>query len=324
MRASSQKISIIIPTKDRPQDLARCLESILNQTLLPDEIIIVDASDAQELNSNIIARVNEKAKTIHLHTAAGLTHQKNAGVKASSGDILFFLDDDILPEKDFVKEIVDVFNHDKEGKVAGVGGRIISPEIKARRGRLSVNPVSAAYYLLVRAIHIVFLLGVKGDGKFRASGLGTHPYGASEVKRVENVRGGAGAYRKKIFTEFSFDENLHGYCLMEDADFSYRVSRKYVNIYTPHAKLIHNYSPVARDSRYQIEKMRVENLYYLFKKNLPQTLKHKLTFYWAVIGLCVRGTLQTVVARNMGILKGLLAGLINILMRRNKLRKPRT
>ena len=36
------KISAIIPTYNRPQDLANCIQSILNQSVKPDEIIVID------------------------------------------------------------------------------------------------------------------------------------------------------------------------------------------------------------------------------------------------------------------------------------------
>ena len=43
------KISVIIPTKDRTEDVIRCLKSISIQTVLPDEVVIVDSSDTEEL-----------------------------------------------------------------------------------------------------------------------------------------------------------------------------------------------------------------------------------------------------------------------------------
>lgn len=311
MTSNSQKISIIIPTKDRPQDLVKCLESVLSQTLLPDEIVIVDASDTEKLDSSVIAELNKKIKTIYLHTAAGLTHQKNVGAKACSGDIIFVLDDDVILEKNFVKEIIKVFDNDSERKVAGVCGRIDNPKVKSRHGWL-VNSLLAIYSVLMRTIAVVFLLTKAGDGTFQVSGFANHPCISSEAKRTEALSGGLTAWRKEILAEFKFDENLHGYCFMEDADFSYRVSRKYVNIYTPYAKVIHCRSPAARNKSYQIEKMLIENYCYLFKKNLPQDLKHKLAFYWALIGLGLQRILLAITGRNIGILRGLIAGLVSM------------
>jgi len=308
--SNSQKISIIIPTKDRPQDLARCLESLSNQTLLPDEIIIVDASDMEELDSSVIAKLNKKIKTTHLHTAAGLTHQKNVGVKACTGDIIFVLDDDVVLKEDFVKEIVDVFDNDSERKVAGVCGRIVSTQKHDSRSLRSM--LVAAIGAVHRAIAVVFLLRKRGDGTFRASGFPNYPYATSEVKRVEFLPGGLTAWRKEILSEFKFDEKLEGPSILEDVDFSYRVSRKYVNIYTPRAELVHNPSPVARIDTIARGKMLIENSYYLFKKNLPQTLKYKLAFYWAVVGLGLVAILYGIAGRNIELLKGLAAGLVSM------------
>lgn len=309
---NSRRISVIIPTKDRPEDLSKCLDSILLQTLLPDEIVIVDGSGTNEFDSNIIARVNEKVKTIYLHTTAGLTHQKNVGVRASSGDILFFLDDDVVLEKDFIKEIEDIFDQDPEGKVAGVCGNIITP--KEKDGWSVRYILIGAIQALNRLIATVFLLSKKGNGKFRASGFATYVYGAKEVKSIEFLPGGLTAYRREVFAEFEFDENLNGYCYMEDDDFSYRVSRKYKNVYTPYAKLFHNASSTARTNTATREKMLIENSYYLFKKNIPQTPKHKLAYYWAVIGLCLSAILNSITGRNIGLLKGFIAGLASITM----------
>ncbi|GAI81295.1 unnamed protein product, partial [marine sediment metagenome] len=261
--------SVIIPTKNRPQALVECLDSVSNQTLLPDEIIVVDASDTEELNSGIVVRVNENVKTICLHTAiAGLTHQKNVGVKACSGDIVFFLDDDIVLEKDFIKEIVSVFDDDHERKIGGVCGQIISP-----RKRRSYSPRSlliAAIEAVDKAIAIIFLLRKKGNGTFRASGFPNYPYNVDELKRVEFLSGGLTAWRKEIFDDFKFDENLKGSSYNEDVDFSYRVSRQYINMYNPYARSIHKDSPLARGNSNEIQKYILENSYYLHKKNFPR------------------------------------------------------
>ena len=49
MNDSSYKISIIIPTYNRPNDLNKCLQSVLEQTVIPNEIVIVDDGRLEEL-----------------------------------------------------------------------------------------------------------------------------------------------------------------------------------------------------------------------------------------------------------------------------------
>jgi GT2 family glycosyltransferase len=296
------KISVIIPTKNRFHDIIECIKSILVQTLLPDEIIIVDASDTQELNSKIEEFKSEKTKSLYIHTKPGLTYQRNVGIGASCGDIVFFLDDDVILDNDFVKEIVNVFENDKERKIGGVCGDIIN--IK-NQNRSVIHSLKGTISSILATIFFRYKIG---NGKFRLSGFPTYPYGVNKILNVECLPGGLTAYRRAVLNEFKFDENLHGYCFMEDDDFSYRVSRKYKNVYAPYAKVIHNVSLIARNHQYAKMKMLIENHYYLFKKNIPQTFKHKFAFYMSICGLFV----MIMIARDKNALKGLIDGMINI------------
>ena len=301
------KISIVIATKNRFRDIIKCIESILIQTLLPDEIVIVDSSDTQELKSKIKELKLEKTKIIYLHTKPGLTYQRNVGIKASSGDVVIFLDDDVILDNDYTKEIMRVFNDDLEKKVGGIMGNIINNTEK--QSQSLIYSIKMAIYTIFATI---FFFNKIGNGKFRLSGFPSYPYGVNKILNVECLPGGLTAYRREVLNELKFDENLHGYCFMEDDDYSYRVSRKYINVYTPYAKVIHNVSPIARDYQYAKMKMLIENHYYLFKKNFPQTIKHKFAFYMSICGLF----LMAIIERNKDGLKGLIDGMINI--KRNK------
>jgi GT2 family glycosyltransferase len=134
-------------------------------------------------------------------------------------------------------------------------------------------------------------------------------YGAEEVKNVEFLSGGLTAYRREVFKDLKFDEDfLDAHLYTDDEDFSYMVSRKYRNVYTPYAKLVHNPSPIGRVNPYTRAKMTVEARYYLLKKNFPHTLKHTLAFWWSVVGLLVQAML-TVNKENV---KGVISGVSDI------------
>lgn len=252
------------------------------QTLLPDEIIVVDASDSDSLKNRLEQKFGGNINIIYNHSTPGLTHQRNVGVGISSGDIVFFLDDDVVLDIDFIKEILKVYQTDKEKTFGGVYGRIINKSPGSHQ--------LASVYAPFRNIFskIFFLEKGSADGRFRLSGFPTYPHAVDKVVSVECVPGGLTAYRREVLNEFKFDENLHGYCYMEDDDFSYRVSRVYQNVYTPLAKVIHNESPLARDNTYGKMKMLIENHYYLFHKNFPQDSVHRLAFWWSVVGLIVK------------------------------------
>ena len=306
MTRTHHKISVIIPTKNRFLDIIECIKSILVQTLLPDEIIIVDSSDTQQLNSKIKEFKSEKTKFAYIHTKPGVNYQRNIGIERSCGDIVFILDDDTVLEKNFIKEIVNIFKEDEERKVGGVCGDIINIETQNH----------SVMYHIKRAISTVFatiFFHIKignGKGKFRLSGFPTYCYGTNKIANVECLPSGVTAFRREVLNEFAWDENIY---YMTDDDFSYRVSRKYKNVYTPYARLIHNVSPAGREKAYLRRKLFIESYCRHFKKNLPQTFKHKFAFYMAIIGLFVIEILGMVVhRRNADGLRGLTDGLLDI------------
>lgn len=298
MRKNHSKISIVIATKNRPRSVIMCIESILIQTLLPDEIVVVDSSDSTELKSRLNALPHDRITFKYIHARTGLTQARNMGVGKSAGGIVIFLDDDVTLDKDYIKEITRVFNNDIEKKIGGVTGDIAFKH-------------SIRNYI-AQVLGSIFFLFKYGDGKFQPSGRPTFAR-SDKITNVECLSGSNMAFRKEIFNEFKFDENLHGYCSMEDVDFSYRVSRKYQNVYTPFAKLIHNVSPPTRDIEYARMKMEIENHYYLFKKNFPQTFKRRFAFWWSVVGLFAIVCYMAILRRSTEGLRGLKDGIITIM-----------
>lgn len=274
------KISIIIATKNRLHDTLKCLESLASQTLLPDEVLIIDASDVTELGEKIINfHLNN---LIYIHTKAGMTYQWNVGVKNSSGDLIFILDDDTILSKNFVEEIYNVFKNDNQGLIGGVCGNLIHiREINNQDASLSSRILFSLHRQINRIWSKLFLLPRQGNGMFQISGFPTYPFGSNSIRYVECLPGGLTAYRREVFKEFMFDEEIR---YMADDEFSYRESRKYLNVYMPYAKIIHNVSPKAREMPYMRSKLFILSYIYYFKKNMPKSFKNRLAFYWAIFG----------------------------------------
>ena len=289
-------ISVVIPTKDRPTDLLRCIESIRTQTYLPDEVIVVDASNNPEAFLSI--PLGSPWLYRYFYSAPGLTHQRNVGIEKSFGDIVLFLDDDVILEKHFIEEIMGVFKQDKTHEIGGCMGTILNTE--------------SATLTLSMFIRKFLFLSMPGNGKFRLSGFPTHIHHNPHHGYVECLSGGLTAYRRRVFADFLFDEALTGYCAMEDDDFSRRVSQKYKLFYEPAAKCVHNNSANGRDSLQKTRKMLVQNHHYLFHKNFPQDFKHKTAFFLSLIGLI----LQMIYRRKPSGLWGTLQGISSVFLSR--------
>lgn len=268
------KISIIIPTKDRTFEICQCIDSILKQSLLPHEIIIVDSSEETYLDSVLEEKIPAIMPLVKLlHVKASASEARNIGVRHSTGDILFFFDDDVILDRDYIRQVMNVFTNDEEGNIGGVMGNIIN----VRRDLTSIASV----------MRRLFFWDHFGNGKFLPSGLPTYVHGHGKAMQTEFLSGCMSAYRRKVIEEFVFDENLgrlSGYTYLEDADLSYRVSRKYTLVYTPLAKLDHHPSAKGRIDRCNLTKLLVFNHFYLFKKNMPKRLSTVFPFYLSLFG----------------------------------------
>lgn len=109
------QISIIIPVYKVEPYIRRCLQSVLSQTYENIECIIVnDATPdkSMEIVDEVLKDYNGaiKFKVIHHEKNRGLSAARNSGVRAATGDYLFFLDsDDELPS-DSIKNFVQYLN----------------------------------------------------------------------------------------------------------------------------------------------------------------------------------------------------------------------
>ncbi len=107
-------------TLNRWADLVVAVQSCIDQSLTPDEIIVVVDHNDDLLNK---ARSEMPDVMVVPNAAAqGLSGSRNTGLAASSGDVVVFLDDDAYGEADWLARLIEPF---MDQQVAGVGGWIV-------------------------------------------------------------------------------------------------------------------------------------------------------------------------------------------------------
>jgi GT2 family glycosyltransferase/glycosyltransferase involved in cell wall biosynthesis/thioredoxin-like negative regulator of GroEL/2-polyprenyl-3-methyl-5-hydroxy-6-metoxy-1,4-benzoquinol methylase len=113
------KVSVIVPTFNRPDMLQIALTSILNQSFQNFEIIVIN--DGGEDVESLIASMNQHGNIIYVRHEKnrGLAASRNTGIKLASGKYIAYLDDDdrFLPEH--LETMVDFLEaHEQDYKVA--------------------------------------------------------------------------------------------------------------------------------------------------------------------------------------------------------------
>lgn len=101
------KVSVIIPTYKRSEDICRAVDSVLNQTLDSFEVIVVDDNgidtDEGKKTSQVMSKYADDTRVVYIQHESNKNGSaaRNTGIRASRGKYISFLDDDdtYLPER---------------------------------------------------------------------------------------------------------------------------------------------------------------------------------------------------------------------------------
>lgn len=127
MKADRVRVSVVIPTKDRPQAVVDAVRSVFNCTYTDFEVIVVD----QDRNGESRAALAQLACDGRLRCISnvdgrpGAASSRNLGIALSSGSIIAVLDDDVTVARDWMRNIVSEFDGDPE--LMFVAGRLGAP-----------------------------------------------------------------------------------------------------------------------------------------------------------------------------------------------------
>ncbi|PNR94189.1 glycosyltransferase family 2 protein [Petrotoga sp. 9PWA.NaAc.5.4] len=199
------KISVVLVTKNEEKTIESCLESLINQTKVPDEIIIVDGMSTDN-TVEIVRKYQRKYNHIALffndkvYTPYGL----NLGIRKSKGDFILIAGAHTIFNKYYIEKCINflVKNHE----AYAVGGITRSEAIDSNN-------------FLEKAFAFVY-----------SSPFGTaakHRYDKSGEKEVDTVA--YACYRKEVFEKIGyFDERLFR---NQDIEFNYRMRKNGLKIY---------------------------------------------------------------------------------------------
>jgi GT2 family glycosyltransferase len=288
-------ISAAIPTRDRPEDLERAVLSVVTQSRLPDELVVIDQSrsDASRRRVEAVlaaACIPMKIEYLHDQRIAGLVAAKKAAVEVATGDIVCFLEDDVVLEPDYIRNMEQGF--ETEPSMIGCCGVVTN-----------LPPLPPFYFKLFHFFH----RGIFHDPRVGVHGT-TSGHGHALI-RSDYISGGLSAYRREVFAAVPFDVE-NGFFALEDVDFSTRVAnafgpRLYIN---PNARLEHRMSPLNRAvlGARQERKVREFLLFYKKRRGSGARAAHLAVL---AVGLLLEAAFQAVRSRSVSPLPGYFRGL---------------
>ena len=112
----SPPMSVVVATRDRPERLERCLESICESLRVNDELVVVDSASADGRTAGVAIRAG--ARLIRCERP-GASRARNAGWRAARHPVIAFTDDDCRPARGWVAALAEAFADPEVGWATG-------------------------------------------------------------------------------------------------------------------------------------------------------------------------------------------------------------
>ena len=198
MKFTTVDVSVVVCTRDRPDDLRRCLASVRMLDPAPLEVVVVDQSSStnepEGMTGLIWLRTDE----------AGLSRARNRGLAAARAPVVAFIDDDCVVPPGWAGDVAEVFARRPEAAL--VFGEV-------RRANPSPDEYVPTY--LIAEEHV--LRGRAAAA--RAHGIGAAMYlrasAADTIGPFDECLGAGGRFRSSEDWDFTFRALAQGFEVVE-------------------------------------------------------------------------------------------------------------
>lgn len=107
------KFSLVVPTKNRTEEVGRLLEGLKHQTFQDFEIILSDQNTDDRIVA-LLEKINWPGKITHIRSSGGASCARNVGLEVAKGEIVTFPDDDCMYFPDLLERIAHFFDQHPE------------------------------------------------------------------------------------------------------------------------------------------------------------------------------------------------------------------
>ncbi len=219
------------------------------------------------------AHSSSGTRVVYINRKSSMVEARNIGARKAKGDVVLFLDDDSFMEKGYVENLASFY--DSHPEAGGAEGFVTNENNRRLIERLLNFP------------------------RFPDR---------NDVMRMHRLHGCNMSFRRKVFADFMFDENLAGY-YNDDDEFCGRVSKKYRLFFVPSARLVHDQTRYggARTDHYRNYNTLVFNQFYSLW-NLPgKNLCDVVGYAFSQVVMILRAFIFIRNGRHMAV-KGIMRG----------------
>ena len=179
------RVSIVVPAHDGATLTQRCLDTLIDQSL-DVEIVVVDDASRDE-TSLLLESYGDKITVLRNEQNEGFARSTNRGVAASTGELVVLLNNDTEPRTGWLAAMVDYADHHPD--VGIIGAKLLYPDGRIQHAGVAFGPTGYPYHLYC---------GFPGD----------HP-ATNRSRRFQVVTAACMLIRRSVFDELGgFDEGF--------------------------------------------------------------------------------------------------------------------
>lgn len=221
-------VSIVVPTRDRADLLARCADGVLARTAYePLELLIVDNDSVEPETHRLFERLTSDPRVRLLRHPGPFNYAaiNNHAVREARGDVVVLLNNDVDPISSmWLDELV---SHALRPEVGAVGAKLLYPDGRVQHAGVVLGPGHGAGHLFPGATR-----DEVGHSGFLVM-----------TRRVSAVTAACLATRRVVFQEIGGFDEVNFPVAFNDVDLCLRIGeRGYSVVWTPYAELWHNES----------------------------------------------------------------------------------
>ncbi len=243
-----KKATVIIPNYNGLHFLKPCLKALDSQTDKDFEVCVVD-NGSDDGSTEFLEKEYPSVRMIAFSENTGFCKAVNAGVKASETPYVILLNNDTVPDKDFVRELIKGL--DDNADVFSCASCMLT-----KQDETILDGAGDLYSALGWAF-------ARGKDKKAAD--------YEKQADIFSACAGAAIYRTEVFKSLGMLDEQH-FAYLEDMDLGWRARlHGWRSIYIPSAKVVHLGSGTT-GSRHNDFKVRLSarNNIYMIRKNMPR------------------------------------------------------
>jgi GT2 family glycosyltransferase len=152
-------ISVVIPTRGRPDLIGRSVEAVLANDHPDFDVTVIDQSDDDRTGAVVRAIAARDPRLTYVHTMPpGLSRAYNVGAKLTSAPLLAFTDDDCVASTGWVSSVARAFDDERDAEML-YGTVALPASMVGHAGEIPVLPIARAERIERRSGFRVYGMG---------------------------------------------------------------------------------------------------------------------------------------------------------------------